>query len=104
MSDGIHLNKESLDKVVDQVIQSVEEHFVLKKRGPKEKTGPVDKKPRFSSSSFEGGRGAGAAGSRGKGRARRRAHFQLVRAVLAPRRRCMDLKLRKHLCGWNRLV
>jgi hypothetical protein len=37
MSDGIHLNKESLDKVVDHVIQSVEEHFVLKKRGPTEK-------------------------------------------------------------------
>jgi hypothetical protein len=41
MSDGIHLNKESLDKVVDHVIQSVEEHFVLKKRGPTEKAGPV---------------------------------------------------------------
>jgi hypothetical protein len=66
--------------VVDQVIQSVEEHFVLKKR---KKAGPVDKKPRFSSSSFEGGRGGrGGEGKGRKGRARRRAYVQLVRPVL----------------------
>jgi hypothetical protein len=56
--------------VVDHVIQSVEEHFVLKKRGPTEKAGPADKKPRFSSSSFEGGkgrRGGGRGGGRGRG-------------------------------------
>jgi len=66
MSDGIHLNKESLDKVVDHVIQSVEEHFVLKKRGPTEEAGPADKKPRFSSSSFESRRG-GRRGAAGEG-------------------------------------
>jgi hypothetical protein len=42
MSNSIHFDKESLDTVVDQVIQSVEEHFVLKKRGPTEKAGPGD--------------------------------------------------------------
>ncbi len=67
MSDGIHLNKESLDKVVDHVIQSVEEHFVLKKRGPTEKAGLADKKPRFSSSSFESGRGGARGGRVGRG-------------------------------------
>ncbi len=69
MSDGIHLNKESLDKVVDHVIQSVEDHFVLKKRGPTEKAGPADKKPRFSSSSFEGGKGGRGGGGAAGGRA-----------------------------------
>ncbi len=73
---------------------------MLKKRGPTEMAGPVDEKPRFSSSSFEGGRGGGA---RGKGRARWRAHFQLVRAVLAAHGLCLDLKLRKPWCDWNRL-
>jgi hypothetical protein len=67
MSDGIHLNKDCLDKVVDHVIQSVEEHYVLKKRGPTERAGPAEKKPRFSSSSFEGGRGGRGGGRGGRG-------------------------------------
>jgi hypothetical protein len=67
MSDGIHQNKDCLDKVVDHVIQSVEEHYVLKKRGPTERAGPAEKKPRFSSSSFEGGRGGRGGGRGGKG-------------------------------------
>jgi hypothetical protein len=40
MSDGVHLNKDALDKVVDHVIQGVEELFVKKKRGPTERGGP----------------------------------------------------------------
>ncbi len=61
MSDGVHLNKDALDKVVDHVIQGVEELSVKKKRGPTERAGPADKKPRVaSSSSFEGGRGGRA--------------------------------------------
>jgi hypothetical protein len=71
MSDGVHLNKDALDKVVDHVIQGVEELSVKKKRGPTERAGPADKKPRVASaSSFEGGRGgrgAGGRGGRGKG-------------------------------------
>jgi hypothetical protein len=63
MSNGIHLNKDCLDKVGDHVIQSVEEHYVLKKRGPTERAEPAEKKPRFSSSAFEGGRG-GRSGAR----------------------------------------
>ena len=71
MSDGVHLNKDALDKVVDHVIQGVEELSVKKKRGPTERAGPADKKPRVaSSSSFvggRGGRGAGGRGGRGRG-------------------------------------
>jgi uncharacterized membrane protein YgcG len=57
MSDGIHLDRSALDLVADQVIQKAEEHFVMKKRGPTERAGTVEKKQRFSSSSFEFGRG-----------------------------------------------
>jgi len=57
MSDGIHLDRSALDLVADQVIQKAEEHFVMKKRGPTERAGTVEKKHRFSSSSFEFGRG-----------------------------------------------
>jgi hypothetical protein len=68
MSDGVHLNKDALDKVVDHVIQDVEELSVKKKRGPTERAGPADKKPRVASSfSFEGGRGTGGRGGRGRG-------------------------------------
>ncbi len=69
MSDGVHLIKDALDKVVDHVIQGVEELFVKKKRGPTERTGLVDKKPGVaSSSSFDGGRGRrGGRGGRGRG-------------------------------------
>jgi hypothetical protein len=71
MSDGLHLNKNTLDKVVDHVIQGVEELLVKKKRGPTERAGPVDKKPRVSSSSSydggRGGRGGGGRGGRGRG-------------------------------------
>ncbi len=35
---------------------------MLKKRGPTEKAGPADKKPRFSSSSFKGGEGRARGG------------------------------------------
>ena len=67
MSDGVHLNKDALDKVVDHVIQGVEELSVKKKRGPTERAGPADKKPRVSSSSsYDGGRGG--AGRRREGR------------------------------------
>jgi hypothetical protein len=78
MSDGIHLNKECLDKVVDHVIQSVEEHYVLKKRGPTERAGPAEKKPRFSSSAFEGGRrgGGGGGGAAAPARTVRTAHIE----------------------------
>jgi hypothetical protein len=73
MSDGVHLNSPAIDKVVDHVIQRAEEHFVMKKRGPTERAGTVEKKPRFSSSSADrGGRGGGKFG-RGGGM-RGRAH------------------------------
>jgi hypothetical protein len=57
MSDGIHLDRSALDLVADHVIQKAEEHFVMKKRGPTERAGTAEKKQRFSSSSFEFGRG-----------------------------------------------
>ncbi len=54
--------------MVDHVIQGVEELSVKKKRGPTERAGPAEKKPRVASaSSFEGGRGAGGRGGRGRG-------------------------------------
>ncbi len=65
MSDGVHL-RDALDKVVDHVIQDVEELFVKKKQGPTERAGPVGKKPRLSSSSFFDG-GVGRARRRGRG-------------------------------------
>ncbi len=76
MSDGVHLNKDALDKVVDHVIQGAEELFVKKKRGPTERAGPAEKKPRVaSSSSLDGGRGGhggvGRGGCGGFGRGRR---------------------------------
>ncbi len=57
MSDGIHLDRPALDLVADHVIQKAEEHFVMKKRGPTERAGTAEKKQRFSSSTFEFGRG-----------------------------------------------
>jgi hypothetical protein len=80
MSDGVHLNKDALDKVVDHVIQGVEELFVKKKRGPMERAGTaVDKKPRVSSSSsYDGGRGGGGGGGRGgrgRGGPMRQLHY-----------------------------
>ena len=77
MSDGIHMDRSAIDKVVDHVIQRAEEHFVMKKRGPTERAGPVEKKQRFSSSSADygkGGRGGGG-GKFGRGGGMRgRAH------------------------------
>jgi hypothetical protein len=65
MSDGIHLDRSAIDKVVDHIIQRSEEHFVMKKRGPTERPGPVEKKVRVSSSATDyvrGGRGGGKFG------------------------------------------
>jgi hypothetical protein len=78
MSDGIHLDRPAIDKVVDHIIQRAEEHFVMKKRGPTERAGQVEKKVRVSSSSadyFKGGRGGGKFGfGRGGGGRGGRAH------------------------------
>jgi hypothetical protein len=66
MSDGVHFNKDALDNVVDHVIQGVEELFVKKKRGPTQRAGSVDNKPRVAIlSSFDGGRGGRGGGGRG---------------------------------------
>ncbi len=75
----VHLHKDALDKVVDHVIQGIEELSVKKKRGPTERAGPADKKPRVSSSSFfaggRGGRGGGGRGGWGRGGFRQFSSF-----------------------------
>jgi uncharacterized membrane protein YgcG len=64
MADGIHLDERPLDLLVDHVLKKAEEHFVSKKRGPTERSGPDGKKPRIAS---DGGRSGGGGGRGGRG-------------------------------------
>jgi hypothetical protein len=56
MADGVHLDEKGLDTVVDSLLKKTEEHFVSKKRGHTERSGPDTKRPRMAS---EGGRPGG---------------------------------------------
>ena len=64
MADGIHLDERPLDLLVDHVLKKAEEHFVSKKRGPTERSGPDGKKLRIAS---DGGRSGGGGGRGGRG-------------------------------------
>jgi microcompartment protein CcmL/EutN len=77
MEDGAHLGEEARDKVMDYVVQRAEEHVVLSKRGPTERSENSRKRGRFASAgegssrgSYGGWRGGqgGSGGSRGGGR------------------------------------
>ncbi len=73
MADGVHLDK----KALDYLLKKAEEHFVSKKRGPTERSGPDGKRSRIAS---EGGRtaggGRGGRGGRGGGGWRNRFFSQ----------------------------
>jgi hypothetical protein len=67
MGDGVHLDERALDALMDSVILKAEESLVARKRGPTERAGPVEKRPRFTSDrGSRGGRG-GWRGGRGRG-------------------------------------
>ncbi len=67
MADGVHLDEMSLDNVVDSLLKLTEEHFVSKKRGPIERSGPDTKRPRMASDDGRSGRsGRGGRGGRGE--------------------------------------
>ena len=73
MEDGVHLTEESLEKVLDAVIQRAEEFFVAKKRGPTERVDMGQKRARMASAG-EGSSRGGWRGGRGAGGGRGRNH------------------------------
>jgi hypothetical protein len=66
MPDGIHMSEAAIGRVVENIVQKVEEFFTAKKRGPTENTGPPEKKARMASSGGRTGKG-GWMGGRGGG-------------------------------------
>ena len=78
MPDGVHLSEAAHDKVMDSVVQGVEEFLVSKKKGPTVHSERDGKRSRFSSAGegtsrgpqggWRGGRGGWMGGS-GRGRA-----------------------------------
>jgi len=81
MSDGVHLDGGPLDKVVDQVLQKVEEFFTAKKRGPSVRTGSEGKRLHYGSAGPSGdgcyGGGRSSRGGMGGGRGGRGQRWRL---------------------------
>ena len=70
MEDGVHLDNDSQDALVEHIVKRVEEQMVVRKRGPTEKAGPPEKRTRSDgdAAARTGGGGRGGWSGRGWGR------------------------------------